>query len=208
MNGQHFRAVRLAALAAAAQSTHSAAGSANVVILSIVASLGALRGGPAFFAGVSWSGCYGSWATRRLLSCSVWDGLVVGFLFFWVIGLHDRVAADRGAVARKFLHLPVSLTGAFLINYLSSLVRLSLIVFGPAMLGLARAGLLTRAGHAAGCSRSWRRFLLMVTALTYQFQGWLASLMANPRAPAVDHRRAHVCLHLDRPVAEHRQHVD
>ena len=24
-------------------------------------------------------------------------------------------------------------------------------------------------------------FLLMVTALTYQFQGWLASLMSNPR---------------------------
>ena len=82
----------------------------------------------------------------------------------------------------KFLHLPVSVNGAFLINYLSSLLRLSLIVFVPVMLGFCLA-LVVRQGDARCCPscRSLAAFLLMVTALTYQFQGWLASLMSNPR---------------------------
>ena len=82
----------------------------------------------------------------------------------------------------KFLHLPVSVNGAFLINYFSSLLRLSLIVFVPVMLGFA-PGAGRRQGNRRCCRscRSLAAFLLMVTALTYQFQGWLASLMSNPR---------------------------
>ena len=82
----------------------------------------------------------------------------------------------------KFLHLPVSVNGAFLINYLSSLLSLSLICLRA---GDARV-LLWRWSFSRGPACCWRlpllaAFLLMVTALTYQFQGWLASLMSNPR---------------------------
>src|SRR5262249_25236192 len=55
------------------------------------------------------------------------------------------------------------------------------IVFVPAMVGLA-IGLV----YSHGLAMLWQfpllaAFLLMVTALTYQFQGWLAALMSNPR---------------------------
>jgi hypothetical protein len=111
----------------------------------------------------------------------VWDGLVVLFLFFWMIGLMTELQRSEVLALNKFLHLPVSLTGAFLINYLGSLLSVNLLLFVPAVLGLAL-------GLAGGVGPQMllllpaaAALLLAVTALTYQFQGWMASLMSNPR---------------------------
>jgi hypothetical protein len=111
----------------------------------------------------------------------VWDGIVVGFLFLWLIGLVTELQRSEVLSLQKLLHLPISLEGTFLINYLGSLICLSLTILGPAMFALC-LGLVFAKGPAmillfpllAG-------FLLMVTALTYQFQGWLAALMMNQR---------------------------
>jgi ABC-2 type transport system permease protein len=112
----------------------------------------------------------------------VWDGLVVAFLLFWTGGLLTELQRSEVLAMDKFLHLPVSLLGAFLINYVSSsLLSVSLALFGPAMLGLA-LGLTLRRGPAMLLVLPLlAAFLLMVTALTYQFQSWLASLMTNKR---------------------------
>src|SRR5262249_44940187 len=59
----------------------------------------------------------------------VWDGLVVGFLFCWMIGLITVLQRSEVLSLDKFLHLPVSLAGVFFLNYLSSLVSLTLLVF-------------------------------------------------------------------------------
>ena len=77
--------------------------------------------------------------------------------------------------------MPVSVNGAFLINYISSLLRLSLIFFGPVMLGFALALVFVKGILLLPVLPALAAFLLMVTALTYQFQGWLAALMSNPR---------------------------
>jgi hypothetical protein len=110
-----------------------------------------------------------------------WDGLVVVFLFFWCIGLATELQRSEPLALSKFLHLPVSASGAFLINYLSSFLRLSLIVFVPLMLGFGLALLVVKGVVMLPVLLSVAAFLLMVTALTYQVQGWLAALMSNPR---------------------------
>lgn len=111
----------------------------------------------------------------------VWDGIVVVFVFVWLIGLLTELQRSEALSLDKFLHLPVSVAGVFLLNYLSSLLSINLIVFVPLTVGLT-LGLVFGKGPAmllllpmlAG-------FFLMVTALSYQFQGWLASLMADKR---------------------------
>lgn len=110
-----------------------------------------------------------------------WDGLLLVFLFFWSIGLVTDLQRTETLSLGKFLHLPVSIKEAFLINYLSSLLRLSLIVFVPLMLGLALAMVIVQGPLLLCVLPLLLAFLLMVTALTCQFQGWLASLMSNPR---------------------------
>ncbi len=110
-----------------------------------------------------------------------WDGLLAAFLLFWCVGLMTELLRTESLALSKFLHLPVSPNGAFLINYLSSLVCLSLIFFTPIMLGFALALVRVEGLAMLLALPLVVSFLLMVTALTYQFQGWLASLMSNPR---------------------------
>jgi hypothetical protein len=111
----------------------------------------------------------------------IWDGLVLAFLFFWSLGLIVDLQRSEALSLDKFLHLPVSPAGAFLINYVSSLFSVNLILFLPAMVGLS-LGLVVAKGPAALLGLPLlAAFLLAVTALTYQFQGWLAALMVNKR---------------------------
>jgi ABC-2 type transport system permease protein len=110
-----------------------------------------------------------------------WDILVVAFLFFWGIGLVTELQRTEPLSLSKFMHLPVSVNSAFLINYLSSLLRLSMIIFGPIMLGFSLALVWTKGLMLLPVLPALAAFLIMVTALTYQLQGWLASLMSNPR---------------------------
>jgi ABC-2 type transport system permease protein len=109
------------------------------------------------------------------------DGVVVAFLFFWMIGLIAELQRTDPLSLSKFMHLPVSANGAFLINYLSSLLRLSLITFLPAMLAFALALMIVKGVSMLLVLPLLLSFVLMVTAVTYQFQGWLAFLMSNPR---------------------------
>ena len=111
----------------------------------------------------------------------VWDGLIVAFLFTWMIGLITELQRSEPLSLSKFLHLPVSVKSAFLINYFSSLLRLSLIFFVPMMLGYSLALVFVKGAMLLTVLPALAAFLLMVTALTYQFQGWLSSLMNNPR---------------------------
>ena len=83
----------------------------------------------------------------------VWDGLVLTFLFVWMTGLVTELQRSESLSLTKFLHLPVSATGVFLINYLSSLFSITMLIFGPAMLALV-PGTDTEpwADHAAAAS--------------------------------------------------------
>ena len=116
-----------------------------------------------------------------LILLLVWDGLVAVFLFVWMIGVITDLQRSESLSPDKFLHLPVSLSSVFLVNYLTTLITFSTVAFVPAMLGVT-VGLAT----ARGPAMLWglpllAAFILMISALTYQFRGWLAALMSNPR---------------------------
>ena len=116
----------------------------------------------------------------------VWDGVVAAFLFFWLVILSVELQRSELLPLEKFLHYPISVSGLFLINYVASVLseHVAVFLFIPAMLGLSLGLVIGR-----GVAMLWLfplllAFLLMVTAVTYQFRGWLAVLMLNKR-----HRR-------------------
>src|SRR5437667_6027025 len=111
----------------------------------------------------------------------VWDVIIFIFLFLWMIGVFAEIQRSETIDLGRLLHLPVSLKWIFLVNYLTSHLNLSIIVFLPGALGLC-AGLLW--------SRGWMMvlmvplvlgFVFMITAWTYCLRGWLVSLMVNKR---------------------------
>ena len=110
-----------------------------------------------------------------------WDGIVLVLLFSWSIGMLADLQRSESLALDRFLHLPVSLSGAFLINYFSSLFSLTLIVFVPGMIGLIIGQAISVGPRMLLVLPVLAAALFALTAVTYQFQGWLASLMANPR---------------------------
>lgn len=111
----------------------------------------------------------------------VWDGLVVAVLFCWAIGLINDLQRSEALALDKVMHLPVSPSGAFVINYLSSLASLTLVAFLPGMVGLLVGQVFAGRAQMLLALPLVAAFVFALTAVTYQFQGWLAALMSNPR---------------------------
>src|SRR5260370_31536610 len=108
----------------------------------------------------------------------VWDGLVVAFLFSWMLGLMIELQRSEVLSLDKFLHLPVSLKSAFLINYVSSLLSPSLFIFGSGMVAFILGLALSWGSALLLLLPVLASFVLMITSLTYQVQGWLASMIS------------------------------
>lgn len=111
----------------------------------------------------------------------VWDGLVVGFLFLWMIGLVAEIQRSELIDLGRLMHLPVSLRDAFVLNYLTSYLTFSIAIMLPLMLGLTLGLALGRGIAMVLLFPALLAFFFMVTAWTYCLRGWLASLMVNQR---------------------------
>src|SRR6516162_1799893 len=111
----------------------------------------------------------------------VFDGIVAAFFFMWMGELMLELQRTEVLSLDKFLHLPVSPSGLFLINYVASYFCLSINVFLPAMLGLSIGLVISKGAWMLLLFPMIAAFFVMVTALTHQFRGWLASLMENKR---------------------------
>jgi len=111
----------------------------------------------------------------------VWDGMVVLFLFVWMTELLVELQRSELLAMDKFLHLPVSLNGAFLINYVGSIFSPGVVIVFSAMVGFSAGLLISRGITMIGLFPLLFAFIVAVTSIAYQFRGWLASLMVNKR---------------------------
>ncbi len=159
-------------------------GTVNLIIMAILGIL-AIPSAVILFAGAFAIGYYvvpeappDAAPTIHLL---MWDGFALAFLFMWSIGMLQELQRSEGISLSKFLHLPVSVAGVFFLNYLSSLASLSLALFVPVMTGLVLGMAFAMGPMLLFALLPIAAFLFVVTALTYHFQGWLASMMTNPR---------------------------
>jgi ABC-2 type transport system permease protein len=156
------------------------AGALSAVLFIIVAVAGVFIS-LGLFAGSIALGVYALGDVSPLTLLFIWDGMTVAFLFVWMISLVSDLQRSEVLSLDKFMHLPVSLTGAFLINYLSGLINLPMVIFVPPMVGLTIGLAISRGPALLLTLPVLAAFLLMVTALTNQFQGWLATLLTNKR---------------------------
>jgi hypothetical protein len=155
-------------------------GTANAVIGILLLVLATLLSVALFFI-LFFVGRLGLAEVRPAVVMYAWDAVAVAFLFVWAAGVLSDLQRAEALSLDKFLHLPVSLAGAFVVNYLSNLLSITLLLFVPAMLGLTLGLAVSRGPVMLLLLPLLAAFFWMVTTLTYQFQGWLAALMANKR---------------------------
>ncbi len=160
------------------------AGIVNAVI-TVIFVISMVPGAVILFVGRLLRGAFAfQWVDPELLPrilMFTWDGLVVVFLASWSIGILAELQRSEALSMDKFLHLPVSLSGVFLINYISALFSLTLLMFVPILVGFALGLSVGVSPRMLALVPLVLALLFAVTALSYQFQGWLATLMTNPR---------------------------
>ncbi len=156
------------------------AGVSNGILLFVLAMTALLSAITLCVAGFL-TGYFGLADASPAITLYVWDGLALVFLAFWLVGLMAELQRSDALALNKLLHLPVSPVGAFSINYLGSLFSLTLLLSVAAALGLSLGMVFARGAALVWLAPLLAAFFLMVTAVTNQFQGWLAALMANQR---------------------------
>ncbi|HEX3797575.1 MAG TPA: hypothetical protein VH413_02645 [Verrucomicrobiae bacterium] len=110
-----------------------------------------------------------------------WDSIVCVFLFFWMLGVLVELQRSESIDLARMLHLPVSLAGIFVMNFVASHFTLGIIFFLPMLIGLC-AGLVWAKGMIMLLLFPLMfSFIFLVSAWTYCLRGWLISLMVNPR---------------------------
>jgi ABC-2 type transport system permease protein len=111
----------------------------------------------------------------------LWTVLTGVFLISWTIGLMTELQRSEVLSFQKLLYYPISLFGTFLVNYVSSLVSVTLILFVPAMFGLCVASVVALGPRYLVLFPLLFGLVSMVTAVSYHLRGWLAALMVNKR---------------------------
>jgi hypothetical protein len=133
------------------------------------------------FAGALLVGVYAMGQASPRVVTIVWLVLTGGFLLFWLIGLIQDLQRSESIDLQRLMHLPVALGQIFVVNYLASHLALAVVIFAPAMIGMAIGLAISRGPGMLLLAPLALAMVFMITAWTYCLRGWLATLMSNPR---------------------------
>ena len=111
----------------------------------------------------------------------IWDVLLFMCIFFLMIGVMTELQSTDILSLDKFMHLPVSMNGAFMVNYLASCLTLGVLTFLGMMLGIVIGSVVSNGVKSVLLVPLILGFFIMVTALIFQFKRWLASMITNPK---------------------------
>ncbi|HET6408618.1 MAG TPA: hypothetical protein VFG14_12105, partial [Chthoniobacteraceae bacterium] len=95
------------------------------------------------------------------------NGIVLFFLFFWIVGLLTEIQRSESLDISKLLHLPVSLGRVFVFNYASSWLTLSVLIAFPALLLLSLGLAVSRGPLFLGLMPAITGFFFLTTSVTY-----------------------------------------
>jgi ABC-2 type transport system permease protein len=110
-----------------------------------------------------------------------WNAAIVMFLMAWGIQISTDLFRNDVLTLDRIMHLPISPSYAFALNYLSSLVNFPVIYLAAFVSGSLVGASIVVGPIALLLGISLVAYLFMVTAVTSQFQGALAAWMSTPR---------------------------
>ncbi len=111
----------------------------------------------------------------------IWDVLALAFFCAWMVGLITDLQRTEFLSIVKLLQLPMSFQGAFTLNYLTSLVTISVLGFVPTALGLGLAFAIVHGPRMLLQIPAALALVFMISSLSYLFRTWLGALMQNER---------------------------
>jgi len=150
-------------------------------VLAVIVAVSAVMLGAATFVGGLIGAALGLGDAKPVVVMGIWLGATAAFLFFWLIGLLSELQRSETIDLQRLMHLPVALGQMFVINYVASLLALSIILMVPAMTGVALGLTFSRGPTMLLLLPLAWSMVFMISAWTYCLRGWLATMMSNPR---------------------------
>ena len=120
-------------------------------------------------------------ATSMDYALYAWNGLVFAFLLFWTIEISTELTRSDGVSMDRIMHLPISPSHIFSLNYILSLGNLPFIYFTCICMGLILGGSISRGPSVLLIAIPLLAYLLMITALTSHLRSILSAWVANPK---------------------------
>ena len=111
----------------------------------------------------------------------VWNGLVVIFLVFWIVEISTELTRSDGVSMDRIMHLPISPSHVFSLNYILSLGNLPFIYFTCISIGLILGGSMAHGPSVLLIAIPVLAYLMMITALTSHLRSILSAWVANPK---------------------------
>lgn len=111
----------------------------------------------------------------------IWDVLALAFFCAWMVGLITDLQRTEFLSIGKLLQLPMSFQGAFTLNYLTSLVTISVLGFVPTAIGLGLAFAIVHGPWMLLQIPAALALVFMISSVSYLFRTWLGALMQNER---------------------------
>jgi len=111
----------------------------------------------------------------------LWNGLIAVTCVMWLFYLIADLQRSEAITFDRLLHLPISFAQVFAINYVSSWLGLHTLCLTGLGFGFIVGSTFSLGPITLLFFLPFLAFLIALTALTYQFQGWIATLMSNPR---------------------------
>jgi len=120
-------------------------------------------------------------ATSMDYALYAWNGLVFAFLLFWIIEISTELTRSDGVSMDRIMHLPISPSHVFSLNYILSLGNLPFIYFTCICMGLILGGSISRGPSVLLIAIPLLAYLLMITALTSHLRSILSAWVSNPK---------------------------
>lgn len=115
-------------------------------------------------------------------SCySIWAWALLALLFYWFIMVLGQLQQTETIAFEKLLHMPVSLKGAFFLNYSSSYANSAVWLGGPILFGMSIGMIFAQGAPMWKLLPATFAVFLKLATLTYLLRGWFARLTANKR---------------------------
>jgi len=111
----------------------------------------------------------------------VWNGLVFVFLLFWIIEISTELTRSDGVSMDRIMHLPISPSHVFSLNYILSMGNLPFIYFTCICIGLILGGSISHGPSVLLIAIPLLAYLVMITALTSHLRSILSAWVANPK---------------------------
>jgi hypothetical protein len=127
-------------------------------------------------------GLFALHGARPLFVRMTWLGVTAGFILGWIIGVIMDLQRSEIVDLPRLMHLPITLSRAFAVNYVVSLLGFTIAFFLPASLGLAIGLAIDRGPSMLLLAPLSVGLLFMTTSWTYLLQGWIGMWVQSARS--------------------------